>query len=53
MVIKNASNALLYGCLIEGYAYMKGSQDLQAEYEKRYFQAISRLQKSWRSRQYY
>ena len=40
---KNASNALLYGCLIEGYIYMKGSQDLQAEYEKRYFQAISRL----------
>jgi hypothetical protein len=40
---KNASNALLYGCLIEGYTYMKGSQDLQAEYEKRYFQAVSRL----------
>ena len=39
----NASNALLYGCLVESYMYMKGSADLQAEYEKRYFQAISRL----------
>lgn len=40
----NASNALLYGCLIEAYVYMKGNQEMQAEYEKRYFQAISRLQ---------
>lgn len=39
----NATNALLYGSLVEGYIYMKGSQDLQAEYEKRYFQAVSRL----------
>ena len=39
----NATNALLYGCLIEGYVYMKGAQDMLAEYEKRYFQAISRL----------
>ena len=39
----NAPNALLYGCLVEAYMYMKGSADLQAEYEKRYFQAISRL----------
>ena len=41
---ENASNALLYGCLIEAYIYMKGNPELQAEYEKRYFQAISRLQ---------
>tara|TARA_B100001057_G_scaffold180278_1_gene180948 strand:- start:1149 stop:1790 length:642 start_codon:yes stop_codon:yes gene_type:complete len=41
---ENASNALLYGCLVESYVYMKGSPELQAEYEKRYFQAISRLQ---------
>ena len=34
---------MLYGCLVESYMYMKGSADLQAEYEKRYFQAISRL----------
>ena len=40
----NASNALLYGCLIEAYVYMKGNREMQAEYEKRYFQAISRLQ---------
>ena len=40
----NASNALLYGCLVEAYIYMKVSPELQAEYEKRYFQAISRLQ---------
>ena len=40
---ENATNALLYGCLIEGYVYMKGAQDMLAEYEKRYFQAISRL----------
>jgi len=39
----NASNALLYGSLIEGYAYMKGDADMMQEYEKRYFQAISRL----------
>jgi len=39
----NATNALLYGSLVEGYIYMKGSADLQAEYEKRYFQAVSRL----------
>ena len=39
----NATNALLYGCLIEGCVYMKGAQDMLAEYEKRYFQAISRL----------
>ena len=31
----NASNALLYGCLVEAYIYMKGSPELQAEYEKR------------------
>ena len=40
---ENASNTLLYGCLVEAYMYMKGSADLQAEYEKRYFQDISRL----------
>ena len=39
----NASNALLYGSLLEGYAYMKGDADLMQQYEKRYFQAISRL----------
>ena len=39
----NAENALLYGCLVEAYTYMKGEPDLIATYEKRYDQALARL----------
>ena len=39
----NAENALLYGCLVEAYTYMKGEPDLMATYEKRYDQALARL----------
>ena len=39
----NAEYALLYGCLVEAYTYMKGEPDLMATYEKRYDQALARL----------
>ena len=39
----NAENALLYGCLVEAYTYMKGEPDLMGTYEKRYDQALARL----------
>jgi hypothetical protein len=39
----NAENALLYGCLIEGYRFMKGDQDMFAEYKQNYDTAISDL----------
>ena len=39
----NASNALLYACLLEGYIYMKGEPDLMQEYDKRYKEALARL----------
>ena len=38
-----AQEALLYGCLIEAYTFMKGEQDLIAQYEKRFNEALSRL----------
>jgi len=37
----NAEIALLYGCLMEAYIYMKGDADLMATYEKRFAEAIS------------
>jgi len=40
---ENATLALLYGCLIEAYTYMKGEQDLMAEYEKRFGEAMVAL----------
>lgn len=39
----NASNALLYGSLIEAYIYMKGEQDVIALYEGRFNTALDRL----------
>jgi len=39
----NAPNALLYGCLMEAYTFMKGEQDVMAMYEKRFAEALSRL----------
>ena len=40
---ENASIALLYGCLVEAYIYMKGEQDIMALYEKRFGEAIMGL----------
>ena len=39
----NAPNALLYGCLMEAYTFMKGEQDVMAMYEKRFAESLSRL----------
>ena len=39
----NATNALLYGCLLEGYIYMKGEVDMLTVYNQRYNDAIARL----------
>ena len=40
---ENATLALLYRCLTEAYSYMKGEQDLMAEYEKRFSEAMVAL----------
>ena len=40
---ENASIALLYGCLVEAYIYMKGEQDIMALYDKRFGEAIMGL----------
>ena len=39
----NASNALLYGSLVEAYTYMKGEPDLMNLYNARYEKALDRL----------
>ena len=39
----NAETALLYGCLIEAYTYMKGEADMLALYENRYQEALAQL----------
>lgn len=39
----NAENCLLYGCLTEAYAYMKGEADLQKLYEDRFVAALAAL----------
>ena len=39
----NATDALLYGSLVEAYTFMKGEPDILAEYKERFNQAISRL----------
>ena len=39
----NAPAALLYACLIEGYVYMKGEQDMMSVYNARYESALGRL----------
>ena len=40
---ENASNAMLYGSLVEAYTYMKGEQDVMANYEKQFQEAVSRI----------
>jgi len=37
----NFSSALLYGCLIEAYTYMKGEQDLLALYDTKFKEALA------------
>ena len=39
----NFSSVLLYGSLLEAYTYMKGEQDVMAEYQKRYDEAMQLL----------
>lgn len=39
----NAEAALLYGCLIEAYTYMKGEADMLNLYEQRYQEALAQL----------
>tara|TARA_R110000823_G_scaffold307783_1_gene431141 strand:- start:731 stop:1405 length:675 start_codon:yes stop_codon:yes gene_type:complete len=39
----NASNALLYGSLIEAYIFMKGDPDMMALYQSRFAEEIARL----------
>lgn len=42
-ISENAPNVLLYGALYEAYTYMKGEQDVLANYEKRFVENLSRL----------
>lgn len=39
----NAEDALLYGCLVEAYTFMKGEVDLITNYTERFSQALERL----------
>jgi hypothetical protein len=39
----NADTALLYGCLVEAYTYMKGDTDLMQMYQLRYQEALQLL----------
>ena len=39
----NADVALLYGCLLEAYIYMKGEPDLISLYDKRFVEALTSL----------
>lgn len=41
----NASTALLYGCLVEAYTFMKGEADMLQLYEGRYVNALKGVQK--------
>lgn len=40
---ENAELTLLYGSLVEAYIFMKGEQDINAEYQKRYNDAMGML----------
>lgn len=39
----NAETVLLYGCLLEAYTYLKGDQDLMAQYRQQYDLALGQL----------
>jgi hypothetical protein len=40
----NAPNAMLYGCLVEGYTYLKGDADLMGVYMQQFQEAMVRLE---------
>ena len=40
----NAENALLYGCLVEGYTFLKGDADLMAQYQSKYQESLDKLE---------
>jgi hypothetical protein len=40
----NAANALLYGCLVEGYIFLKGDPDLMQLYQAKYDESLERLE---------
>ena len=40
---EHARNALLYGCLVEAYTFMKGEQDVVQNYNNLYLQYMERL----------
>lgn len=42
-ISENAENALLYGCLVEAYTYLKGEQDLISLYLGRYKESLEAL----------
>jgi len=42
-ISEHARNALLYGCLVDAYTFMKGEPDLLTLYENRFNQEIARL----------
>ena len=48
----NAPDALLYACLVEAYAFMKGEADLIQLYNTRYTEALSRLKTYAEGRNY-
>ena len=39
----NYDSVLLYGSLLEAYTFMKGEQDVVAQYQKRYDEALALL----------
>ena len=39
----NAENALLYGCLVESYTFLKGDAELLQLYQAQYIDAVARL----------
>lgn len=39
----NMESALLYGCLVEAYTYMKGEQDLVQLYDAKFKEAVTRF----------
>lgn len=39
----NAPTALLYGCLVDAYGFMKGEQDVMAQYKEMFGLALNRL----------
>ena len=39
----NFDSVLIYGALLEAYTFMKGEQDVIANYQKRYDEALAQL----------